>query len=232
MKNFSKISGLVLATSLALGSTAALADADYMTGGHPYVGVGLGYGGIVIPTASTFDNTTGSTGDETNSGGFAYAIKAGYLYGIQHFAVGGELSYNGFPNSTDNVSFLGTSVNVDTYKASSVNLLGVGEYFITPAVNVNVKAGGALTMQKYDINPALTDGTSLSASSTQVLPVVGAGVGYNVTQHVVVGVDGLYTFGDRNSVVNSANTNVDASSLTATVKQPLYSVLASVSYLF
>ncbi len=193
-----KTFNVILAMILTLGASAAIADAN----NGAYVGVGAGYGEIYSHDIASLNKS---------SGGFAYALNAGYLWNVERFSYGAELSFNGFPETKyDYPSNLGSaSVN-----ANSINLMAVGQVYVGNNISFLAKAGGAIAMDTF------TSTGSNDSDKTNLQPAVAAGVSYAFNQNISANVTGLYVFGDQNSDVNEG------------LNKPLMSVLAGLTYSF
>ncbi len=218
MKKVYKLS--VLAGALALTSSMAMADLTYQEGGHPYVSGAIGWGQILVPSTTDLVNQSPVPGSSasTDKGGFAYAVSGGYLYHINQFAFGGEVGYNGYNTSQTHLTIPGLGTINNKYDVSAIDFLAVGRFYMNPAFSVALKAGGLYTMQKIDSN------AFASVKTDRVLPALGGGVGFNITENMMLTADALYGFGTVNPDFNSdykPNQN-----------QPVISALAGLTYSF
>ncbi len=159
-------------TNQTLNQPFGSGESAYFSGGHPYVGLGIGFGNIDV---SGLDN-----------GGFGYGVNGGYLMYKNQFAYGGEFGFTGYPDST------GPGVTVSD---NALNFLGVGKYYLTHTINLTMKAGFVVAME----NTSLGGFGGTSSSNTNVQPAFGLGAGYQLTQNIGLTMDWLHAFGSDTS---------------------------------
>ncbi len=164
--------GLIGATAL-VGSTMAVAgSADNATAPlygaktGVYLNGNLGYGGY---------DYAGNTGSD-HGAGLAWAASAGYQF-TKNLAV--EVGYVGLPSNT---------IADITVHQGYVNVLAKALYSIKQ-YDVFAKAGLGLTTES-----AKGSGVTVTNNNHYPIPVVGAGVDYNFTDHVAATLEGRYSF--------------------------------------
>ncbi len=182
---------VAVVASLGAGASAYADMGNMMMNGDFYVGGGLGASNTTTPG----NQAVGSSGN--TSTGLASQAWVGYNV-MQYFGV--ELGYNDYANATVNNYGGGATLNI---KAQGVNL---GFVFRTPDFNgFNVFA---------KVGPQYTNTVETSAVSTLVNDSVnifyGAGVAYDITQHLSAQFQWQQTPQENNK---SANTDLTSSGL-------------------
>lgn len=99
----------------------------------------------------------------------------------------------------------GTNVTVsDT--ATSIDVLAVGKYYVSPEFNLNLKLGLAYLMLKREVEASHVDEagknarkatqTGIDGATTvnRLVPAVSAGVGYKIMDNLTLNLDAKYTF--------------------------------------
>ena len=154
-----------------------------------YVGAQAGYGGMHTPKVYKSDMSY-------DLYGFAYRLHGGYLIGNNDgLQYGAEL---GFAKYDDNKYNLGEyeSTGRDAeykYQGFYIDFLGVIKYnFSKSGISVFGKAGAASVDQKTKISVAPP---SNEGHKTKWLPKVAVGVGYNISDQLVVDLTCSYVLG-------------------------------------
>jgi opacity protein-like surface antigen len=228
---------LLSVCSLIFSSTVAVANSDYAPSSHPYVGVGLGYGGMYLD------------GDSAQNSGFAYQINGGYVWQLTNsFAFGLEANYTGYPKATSqsssgyHIPLSGIDVatdSQDTLTGHSVAALFFIQFFITPRFSLNAKVGTAYMMQtdKTDSTTTITtkhwDGSSTTTQSSDsniedilgVAPIVGLGAAYAITPNLSLTFDGQM-------LLETGMNDGLALQLLAASGSPAYTALVGIQYRF
>ncbi|MCH9643584.1 MAG: outer membrane beta-barrel protein [Gammaproteobacteria bacterium] len=142
-----------------------------------YVNGGIGYGNITSKADSTVDSKKG----------FVWNGALGYQFN-PYIAV--EAGYLALPT----VKF-----NDNSTEHSGVwNLLAKGMYPVMSNLDVFAKAGVGVTRDSYT-----ADGTTTSDTNHRIVPIVGGGADYYVTNNVAITGQVLYTFQNgSNGAVN------------------------------
>lgn len=185
----------IISASIALGSVLSI-PANALEDNTIYGGVNGGYQFTLLNDESLSKSALRTlTGEHSSyssnaSGGYA-RIHAGFNY-IND--LGFELGYSFFDSSKSTVrsSILSVPINAHaTNKVSSVDLLGVYRYDVAEGLGVNLKAGIAYVMNKYEVKSALGGDQEvklLSSNSKNVRPKVALGLDYEVYEDVIIGV--------------------------------------------
>ncbi len=191
-----KLSTVTVSCLLGILSTSALADVtysnptapvaksgQYIQGSAPFVLFNLGVGGLMTPDANSNWNNSFSSAPDTVSqtdAGVTYSLGGGYLWYKNKFAYGVEADYNFYPTSdiTD-INNDGNRTTLD-YKASSIDLMAVGQYFVASWASFQLKVGPAYVMQNTSYNGVDGSGNPVnqSANSNRVAPAFGLGMGF------------------------------------------------------
>ncbi len=207
---------------LTLASASAFAQYTdfYQDGVYSYVGVDAGYGNIyskpynLVQIESGFTNPDGSNiyipATGRSSGGFAYGLNGGYLWNANRFGFGGELAFNGYPNTQYT-----TSQETADVEATSVLIMAVGKYYFPGNISIALKGGGAYVVDTYDNN-----NTDNSQTTNNMQAAVGASIAYAITQNISINLNGHYIFGDPDADFNEG------------LNKPILAVMGGVSYNF
>lgn len=165
------ILGVASASALVL---AMGANADSSTGGF-YAGAQAGYGYSDIETIQLPNIPV-----ETNKGGFAGRVDAGYRIN-QYFGI--EVGGSYLPHS--NYKIAGATITLNQF---AIDLMGMGYLPIHQQLFAYAGLGGAVVFQKA-VTKTTINGVTMTASSdyeNKLLPKVAAGLGYNVTKNVAL----------------------------------------------
>ncbi len=179
----------------------------------PYVGAGLGIGGMDTPALTSNEKAGTTSSSENIREGAAGRIYGGYLWQVSNFLVGGEAGYTKYQDNKYKVNFGPASIDW-TYTGSTIDLLGVAKYVFNSGFNAFGKAGIAITQQKVDISA--TGLGSQSKSKSAVLPEVAFGVGYDWTQQFSTNITYAHSFGNEPSTPDTA-TDLDDMDTVASV---------------
>lgn len=241
---------LTAATVVAMGvASLALAggqeQAQVKRGGF-YIGGGLGYADLGMPTNLISDQFIDSarTAQSSTLNHFTAGAHVGYLFPVtQQFLLGAELGYNYLPNTTYTITNKTVSTNNDTeikFSRYSLDLMGVAKYYVVDQFNVFAKAGVSYVKQKASADATVVvqgltlDTASVSKSSDQLQPKLAVGAGYNVLPNLELTAEYSHTFGDKfNSISQNSfdsDNNLKESSVTNIASNN--AVLVGVNYYF
>lgn len=192
-----------------------------------YAGIAGGWGEVTTPSSMLTNEATVNSSAinmQRTLGRVAARANAGYLFNItNNFLVGPELGYNYLPNTKYTYSSF-NFVNTGKLTDYSLDLLGVGKFYVTNAFNVFGKAGVAYVRQKAkftttNVSTAMTQSTALTED--KFLPTVGAGVGYNLSPCVEATATYMHAFGKSRSslqqgvIVNNVPTQTFGDAITS-----------------
>ncbi|MGF1903410.1 outer membrane beta-barrel protein [Aliivibrio sifiae] len=166
--------------ALIFGLFSASASAD-MT---PYIGINLGIGGIEAPDAD-IDGMNYSQ----ESGKFAWGLNSGVLFNAEmnnKFQYGAEVSYSSYATNETKIE----NLRFD-YDGYNVAALGVAKYNFNKKWSIFGKAGAAYTVQDLSSNVS-----AFNKKESKVLPKIGLGGSYNVTNNFALNVGFEHIFGD------------------------------------
>jgi hypothetical protein len=165
---------------VSLSLFSALSFADIM----PYAGLNMGIGGINTPEANI---DGGSYSQE--SGKFAWNLNSGFLFNStmnSKFQYGAEISYSSYATNETKVG----NLNFD-YDGYNIAVLGVAKYNFNPKWSVFGKLGAAYTVQELSSNASM-----FNKKESEVLPKIGFGGSYNITEKFAVNASLEHVFGD------------------------------------
>jgi len=167
---------LMLAAGLALISAVdSVAVAEDTSGGRWYVGGGLGVA-TGLDLCSAFQPGFTTTPGSCDKSEFAGKVYGGYKFNT-YFGAEGALVYLGTANASG--SFLGVPTTSDAY-AGGLELAGTGTLPITDQFGILAKAG-VLFWSIYS-----ETGTGFNRSDEGTSFAMGAGLKYDITEHVGV----------------------------------------------
>ena len=169
-----------------------------------YIRAEIGSGGMSTASINdvlpAYEPSLGLRQDNSfNLGGVSPGITIGYLFEAPLFAYGLELGYYHFTNNHYDAVYGSTnqSLNV-SYKGYPINLLAVARYTYNQVLSIYARAGMSYQCQTLEAH-LVENGviTELNHTNKQVLPALGAGLGYHFGQHWEVGANFLHAFGKK-----------------------------------
>ncbi|MCE7556006.1 outer membrane beta-barrel protein [Aliivibrio fischeri] len=150
----------------------------------PYVGGNIGIGGITSPDAD-IDNMNYSQ----ESGKLAWSLNTGLLFNSEmnnKFQYGAEVSYSTY--ATNENRFENLKFDYDGYNIAA---LGVAKYNFNNKWSIFGKAGAAYTVQELTSNVNV-----FNKKESKVLPKIGLGASYNITDNFAINASFEHIFGD------------------------------------
>lgn len=165
----------------------------------PYIGVNLGIGGIEAPDADIYGMNYSQ-----ESGKFAWGLNFGVLFNTEinnKFHYGAEVSYSSYATNETEIE----NLRFD-YDGYNVAVLGVAKYYFNNKWSIFGKAGAAYTVQDLSSNVS-----AFNQKESKVLPKIGFGGSYNVTNDLPLNISFEHIFGDELAEFTNKSNNYQLS---------------------
>ncbi len=205
-----KFAPYLIASSLVAVNLVGFADTADSNNSQMFIEVGPGLSQVQTDIAQTLGATTVSTTDSSSYWGWHAGM--GGIYHYRALGFGGELRYNAYAPYTQ--SFTGTlgaeTANITAqYQTSSLSMLSLAQYYFNPTFKITGIAGLAYVLQKlnFTVSDSGIPSSSFSLNNNHVAPVLGLGLGYDITTHIGVAADIDYIFGTKPQVSDTSDIN-------------------------